>query len=124
MKKDLFEFQAEVCKTFSNPRRLKILDLLKAGEQPVSYLTRSLSASKANTSQHLAVLRMTGILKSRRDGVNIYYRIANDNLARACSLMQDALMQIMESEQKIPTNETKKAKETMAEPVPRMQFPG
>ncbi len=100
MKKDILEFQAEVCKTFSNFKRLEILDLLKAGELTASDITRELGVAKANTSQHLAVMRMRGILKTRRKGTNVYYRMANENLAHACSLMQDALAQITEDARK------------------------
>ncbi len=100
MKKDILEFQAEVCKTFSNSKRLEIINLLKAGELTASDITRKLGATKANTSQHLALMRMRGILKARRNGTNVYYRMANENLAHACSLMQDALAQITEDARK------------------------
>ena len=95
-KKGILEFQAQVCKTFSNPKRLEILNLLKAGEMTVSDITSALGTAKANTSQHLMLMRMSGILTTRRDGTNIYYRIANDKLIHACSLMQEALAQIMD----------------------------
>jgi len=62
----------------------------------VSDLTKTLKATKANTSQHLKVMRMSGILTTRRDGTSIYYRITNKKLANACSLMQEALSQIMD----------------------------
>lgn len=94
------EFQAEVCKTFANSKRLEILNLLKAGELTASDITRELGVTKANTSQHLALMRMRGILKTRRNGTNVYYRMANENLAHACSLMQDALAQITEDARK------------------------
>lgn len=94
MKKDISGFHAEVCKTFSNSKRLQILNILKTRELTASEITKELGATKANTSQHLALMRMRGILKTRRDGTNIYYRMANDKLAEACSLMQDALSQI------------------------------
>ncbi len=100
MKKDILEFQAEVCKTFANSKRLEILNLLKAGELTASDITRELGVTKANTSQHLALMRMRGILKTRRNGTNVYYRMANENLAHACSLMQDALAQITEDARK------------------------
>ena len=96
MKTRIVEFQAQVCKTFSNPKRLEILNLLKAGEMTVSDITNALGTKKSNTSQHLMVMRMRGILKTRRDGTNIYYRIANEKLINACSLMQEALAQIMD----------------------------
>jgi len=96
MKAKILEFQAQVCKTFSNAKRLEVLNLLKAGEMTVGDITKALGATKANTSQHLTVMRMRGILKTRRDGTNIYYRIANEKLISACSLMQEALSQIMD----------------------------
>ena len=96
MKKKVVEFHAEFCKTFSSPKRLEILCLLKEGELTVSDITKKLGLSKANVSQHLTLMRMMGILKARRNGVNTYYMLANKRLAKACSLMQDALEQLME----------------------------
>ncbi len=105
MRSDIFEFQSTVCRTFGNQRRLQILDLLKTGELSVGDITTALGVSKANASQHLAVMRMTGLLKARRVGAHIYYRIANAKLAAACSLMQDALLQVMESERETANDE-------------------
>jgi ArsR family transcriptional regulator len=68
MKKKTIEFHAEFCKTFSSPKRLEILCLLKEGEQSVSDITNKLGLSKANVSQHLSLMRMMGILKARREG--------------------------------------------------------
>ena len=96
MKKKVVEFHAEFCKTFSSPKRLEILCLLKDGELTVSDITEKLGISKANVSQHLTLMRRMGILKARREGVKIYCMFANKRLAQACSLMQDALEQLME----------------------------
>ncbi len=101
MKTGIMEFQEQVCKTFANAKRLEVLNLLKDGEMTVSDITKALGTTKANTSQHLMVMRMRGILKRRRDGTNIYYRIANEKLIDACSLMQEALAQIMDSHPQI-----------------------
>jgi ArsR family transcriptional regulator len=94
MEKKILEFQAEVCRIFSNPKRLEVINLLKAGELTASEITNALEASKANTSQHLSLMRARGLLKTRREGTNIYYRITNENLIHACSMMQEALAQI------------------------------
>jgi DNA-binding transcriptional ArsR family regulator len=96
MKTEIMEFQSEVCKTFSNAKRLKVLNLLKSREMTAGDISSSLGITKANASQHLMVMRMRGILKTRRDGTNIYYRIANEKLINACNLMQEALAQIMD----------------------------
>ncbi len=105
MKTGIMEFQEQVCKTFANAKRLEVLNLLKDGEMTVSDITKALGTTKANTSQHLMVMRMRGILKRRREGTNIYYRIANEKLIDACSLMQEALAQIMDSQPQIMETE-------------------
>ena len=95
MKKEILEFHSEFCKTFSSSKRLEILCMLKEGELTVTDMTKKLGVPKANVSQHLALMRMRGILKTRRDGINIYYMIANKRIAQACSLMQGALVHLM-----------------------------
>jgi len=99
MKKKILEYQAEVCKTFSNYKRLEVITLLQDGELTASEIAAALETTKANTSQHLGLMRMRGLLKTRREGTSIYYRIANDKLAHACHLMRDALAQITESDE-------------------------
>jgi DNA-binding transcriptional ArsR family regulator len=98
MKRHILVIQSQVCRVFSNSKRLEVIQLLKEGEQTASDIAKALGTTKANASQHLAVMRMRGILKTRREGTNIYYRIANENLARACNLMQEALAQISEGD--------------------------
>jgi len=85
--------QAEICKTLTNPKRIEILNTLKTEEKTVTELVTALGASKANVSQHLAVMRHKGILTSRRDGVNIYYRVSNPKVIDACALMKEVLFE-------------------------------
>jgi len=89
--KSLYEMQAEICKTLTNPKRIEILNTLKNEEKTVTELVAALGASKANVSQHLAVMRHKGILTTRRVGVNIYYRVANPKVIEACALMKEVL---------------------------------
>jgi DNA-binding transcriptional ArsR family regulator len=91
--KALYEMQAEICKTLTNPKRIEILNTLRAEEKTVTELVTALGASKANVSQHLAVMRRSGILGSRREGVNIYYRVSNPKVIDACSLMKEVLFE-------------------------------
>ena len=91
--KSLFEMQAEICKTLTNPKRIEILNTLKNEEKTVTELVNALGASKANVSQHLAVMRHKGILATRREGVNIYYRVANPKVIEACTLMKEVLFE-------------------------------
>jgi ArsR family transcriptional regulator len=99
--KTLFELQSEVCKTLASPKRLEILNALKEGEKTVTELVEILGVPKANVSQHLAVMRHKGILKTRREGVNIYYAVSNAKVIQACILMREVLTEQMQEKSKL-----------------------
>jgi hypothetical protein len=71
----------------------------------VGGIARKLGAPKANGSQRLTVMRMMRILKTRRDDMNVYYRIANTKIVYACGLMQVALAPLMKG---APVGQSKK----------------
>lgn len=102
--KELYELQAEVCKTLASPKRLEIIGALKSGEKSVGELVEILGVPKANVSQHLAVMRHKGILKARREGVNIYYSIANPKVVQACTLMKEVLTEQLKEKNKLLAN--------------------
>lgn len=89
--KTLYELQAEICKVLASPKRIEILNVLKDGEKTVSELVEILGVPKANVSQHLAIMRHKGVLKTRRKGVNIYYSISHSKIIEACNLMREVL---------------------------------
>ncbi len=91
MNKRIFELHAEICKTFTNPKRLEILDLLREGEKSVNELVQLAGINQSNLSQHLAILRGKGIVQTRRDGLNIYYSIANPKIIKAFDIMREIL---------------------------------
>jgi len=101
--KSIFEMQAEICKTLTKPKRIEILNVLKNEEKTVTELVNILGASKANVSQHLAVMRHKGILTTRREGVNIFYRVANPKVIEACSLMKEVLFEQHTAKKKVVT---------------------
>jgi len=99
MDRKLYELQAQLCKTLSNPKRLEILDILKAaGEITVNALAEALEIPKANTSQHLAVLRQAGVVNSRRDGINVYYSLRSERISEACALTRQILLERLEDQ--------------------------
>jgi ArsR family transcriptional regulator len=93
MNKRIFQLHADVCKALANAKRLEILHILKDKEVAVSSIVKQMSISKANVSQHLAVMRKAGILNTRREGLNIYYRISSPKIAMACNLMREVLLE-------------------------------
>ena len=99
MDRKLYEMQAQLCKTLSNPKRLEILDILKQeGEITVNSLAEHLEIPKANTSQHLAVLRQAGVVNTRRDGINVYYSLRSDRISEACALTRQILVERLEDQ--------------------------
>jgi ArsR family transcriptional regulator len=83
--------QAEVLKTLASPRRLEILHAVSQGPIEVGRLAAAIGASQPNVSQHLAVLRSTGIVEAERDGREIRYQVSDPDVLVACELMRRVL---------------------------------
>ena len=94
----LFEFQAAICKTFTNPWRLRIVDALGEGELTVSQLVAALGIPKSNVSQHLGIMREKGIVEFRREGGHVYYWLSNPKILLACRLMREVLLEHLKRE--------------------------
>ncbi|MFQ6618776.1 MAG: ArsR/SmtB family transcription factor [Fidelibacterota bacterium] len=101
MDKKIYEMHAEVCKIMANPKRLEIINCLRDGEKNVSQLVNLMKIPKSNLSQHLKIMKNMGILSQRRDGVNVYYKISNQKVIKACDLMREVLLEQMEEKEKI-----------------------
>lgn len=87
----IFELQAEICQALASPKRLEILYTLRDGELPAGELARRLGISTANLSQHLSIMRQTGLLDSRKEGLNVYYRLAIPEILAACGILRQVL---------------------------------
>jgi DNA-binding transcriptional ArsR family regulator len=101
MDRKIFEMHAEVCKVFTNPKRLEIISLLRDGEKTVNELTELAGVPQANVSQHLTVLRQNNVVTTRRNGANIYYKIANPKILQACDLMREVLLEKLSENEKL-----------------------
>jgi ArsR family transcriptional regulator len=88
---EIYELHAEMCKVFSNPIRLEILNLLRDKELSVSQLIERTKLSQANISQHLAIMKSKGIVTSRRDGKNVYYKITRPKIIKAFDIIREVL---------------------------------
>lgn len=101
MDKRIFEMHAGICTIFSNPKRLEIIDLLRDGEKSVNELSGLMDIPQPNLSQHLTLMRQRGILDARRDGVNIYYNIANPKVIKAFDIMREVLLEHLSRHEKM-----------------------
>ena len=88
---EVFHLQAEFCKSLSDPKRLMIIHELRSGERSVTELSESLGLKQSNTSQHLAILRKSGVIVPRREGSAIYYSLVSENIAQACDLVREVI---------------------------------
>ena len=96
--KEIYELQADICKTLANAKRLEIISILGEGELAVGELAERMGLRLANLSQHLSIMKAKGILDTQRKGVYIYYRLSNPKVTKACNLMKDVLMEQMETQ--------------------------
>lgn len=87
----VFEKQANICKAFANPIRLHLLDLLGRRDFAVSELQQELGITKANLSQHLAILKSSGVVVTRRNGKQVVCALAVAEIKQACQLIRNVL---------------------------------
>jgi rhodanese-related sulfurtransferase len=76
-KDQLYEQFARIGKALASPQRLELLDLLLQGERSVEDLAQETALSTANASQHLRILRQARLVDARKEGLHIYYRLAD-----------------------------------------------
>lgn len=79
--KDQFETYAGKLKALSDPTRLEILYLLSDGEMCVCRLTPALNKPQSNVSHHLNILKNLGFIKSRKEGVRVYYKLTSPEIS-------------------------------------------
>jgi ArsR family transcriptional regulator len=73
-------FKADLFKALGHPVRIRILELLRAGEQAVSELQAELEIDASSVSQQLAVLRNRRLITGRKQGTSVYYRVVDEQV--------------------------------------------
>lgn len=79
--------QAEFCAILGNVHRIQILWTLGNRELTVSEISKEIETSMQNTSQHLRLMKDKGVLQSRRDGREIFYRILETKFTQTCPVL-------------------------------------
>ena len=94
----LYEQVARIGKALASPKRLELIELLCQGEKTVEALARESAISMKLASAHLRELRAAHLVETERSGKNIYYRIANREVAEFWvairSLAEDRLVEL------------------------------
>jgi len=89
---ELYRIKADFCKTLADPKRQMMISELCSGEKTVSELAEAIEATQPAASHHLAILRTRGVVKTRRDGPNIYYSLIDPKIGEACEIVQSILL--------------------------------
>lgn len=110
--RQIYKLHASICHILANPKRLEIIDKLRARELSVTALAEALEISQASLSQHLAIMRQRGIVTTRREGLNVFYRLSNPKIIQACELMRQVLLEHLEA-----SAETARGKTMEKEPL-------
>ncbi len=87
-KEDDIERASRSLKAMSHPLRLKILCVLGNQEVSVQDIVENVGTSQSNISQHLAILRDKGILKSRKDANRVFYKVGDERTLKLIEMMQ------------------------------------
>lgn len=87
MTPELLGLVAERFKALAEPARLAILNALRGGEMTVTELIEETGLNQANVSKHLQLLHATGYVTRRKDGLFVYYALADRDVFRLCDIM-------------------------------------
>jgi ArsR family transcriptional regulator len=97
----IYQRQSQICKAFANPVRIQILEMLGQRERYVSELLEELGISKPNLSQHLAILRNSGVVTTSRVGKQLSCTLAMPEVKSACELIRNVLRKQVDEGRKL-----------------------
>ncbi len=80
---------ADLLKAMAHPTRLQILAMLRRGELCVCHIENALGKRQPYISQQLMVLRDAGVVESRKDGLQVYYRIVDERVEHLLNAVLD-----------------------------------
>lgn len=95
LQEEIGQLHAELCQCLADPRRISILYALSDGPKNVSELMEILDMNRATASRHLKVLRDGAMVSTERDGVSIYYSLADGRVIQALDLLRGVLAEIL-----------------------------
>ena len=88
LQEELAQLHAGICQALADTTRISILYELAEGSKNVSELVEALGSPQGTVSRHLKVLRERSMVDSERDGVNVYYSLADPRIIEALNLLR------------------------------------
>ncbi len=96
MHRPLYEVKADFFKTLGHPVRIRILELLSERDHAVSEILPEISVEPANLSQHLTVLRRSGLVTSRKNGSAVIYALTSPRVAELLRVARGILTEVLD----------------------------
>ena len=98
---DVLVLIAERFKALAEPARLQILSCLRGGELTVTELVEETEFGQANVSKHLQLLHTLGFVSRRKEGLFVYYALADKSVFQLCDVMCGRLEAEMKARRKL-----------------------
>lgn len=103
MTPEVLELIAARFKALAEPARLQILQALRQGERSVTDLVDETGLGQANMSKHLQQLHVLGFVQRRKEGLFVYYALADKRVLKLCDLMCGRLESEMKARNRLLT---------------------
>ena len=84
----LRQFKANIFQALAHPTRIAIVEVLRDGELAAGAIIERLGLEQANASQHLAILRAKRIVRSRKEGNQVFYSVRDPLLIEVLDVMR------------------------------------
>jgi DNA-binding transcriptional ArsR family regulator len=97
---EFLDLMAEKFRMLGDATRLAILRSLMAGERNVSQVVSETGRGQANVSKHLKLLAEAGLLKRRKEGLQVFYQLSDPMVERLCKLVCETIVESAASEVK------------------------
>ncbi|AZM76478.1 ArsR family transcriptional regulator [Streptomyces sp. KPB2] len=91
----LYQAKSEFFRMLGHPVRIRVLELLQDGPMPVRQLLAAIEVEPSALSQHLAVLRRSGIVRSEREGSTVVYELAGGDVADLMRAARRIITQVL-----------------------------
>jgi DNA-binding transcriptional ArsR family regulator len=91
LSQEVINLHADLCSALADPRRILILYALSEHNLNVSELADEVDISQPAASRHLKMLKDRGLVRARRQGASVVYRLADDRLIEALNLLRTVL---------------------------------
>ncbi|WP_189317268.1 ArsR/SmtB family transcription factor [Streptomyces brasiliensis] len=95
MSTPLYQLKAEFFKTLGHPARIRVLELLSEREHAVAEMLPKVGIEPAHLSQQLAMLRRANLVRTRKEGSNVYYSLTSPEVAELLRVARTILSGVL-----------------------------